>query len=1102
MDIAAWLDSLGLGQYEQAFRDNEIDGDVLLELTGSDLSEMGVSAVGHRRRLLSSIEKLKDRAPSRQEAVYEQAGKAERRQMTILFCDIVSSTELVSRIDPEETRGVITSFMRAVEESCERHGGFVARFMGDGALVYFGYPSALENNAEAAANAGLDTLFATRELAWPDGSAVQMRVGIATGTVVVGDVIGQRAAREINVVGDTAHLAARLQSLADPGKVLIDERSRRLIGDLMALEPLGPHRLKGFDKPMQVWQVISRATSRNRFAALRAKSMSRFIGRDEPLSRLESLLAKTTEGKGAAATLCGEPGIGKSRLIHEVSHVATQRNMRVVSWFCSPDGGASAFAPIVDFFKREWDLDERGAEAAPQDLVPFLRVDEAHEDEAAALFERFLGVGGENALLQGYSLPRLRRRTMEILVEQMLGYAIDRPLLLVVEDYHWADPSTMELVNLLRQAIADQPVVLVLSYRPDIGDPWRDEADVLRLQLDRISQDAAVEFVDAIVGERQLDDAQIARIVERADGVPIFIEELTRAAMSGQGGPGEESVPDTLQDALMRRIDQLDAQRETVQSAAVIGREFQRELLGSVTRQNGDSIVRTVSAMVDGDIVTPVDGLSRSLYRFQHALVQDVLAGTLLREARQEIHRRIAEALVADMQAGNSHPPERIARHFDGGGLVQPAMGFYIQAGQQAIENFANVEAVAHLERALALNAKIEDPMAQAGSELGIRTLMGLATSMLKGWSAPEVGALYEKAQELWQKVGGHGEMFPIAMGLLAYRIVRGDLDEALTLANDTLKIAEDTASDPFALAAEFQVGAIRLYLGEVEVGEKHIDRSVTLFENLAYGRGLDLDATQSGINAIIHQSLIAAVRGEQAKTLKLTERSIELSREFQHAFTESFALMARASVRAMAYDIDGLLADIGEAMDFAKRQEFPHMISQVMAHHGWGLVMVGETASGLDMMQGGIAMWQGMGAGLRLCHYNAMLAEALLMAGDIESARSAINDAEAVLERTGEALFAPEILRIRGDVESATDAGAQSRETAIGTYREAMALAGKLGTGLFELRCGHRLAAQLLQANAEKEAKALLTDLADRFADSGLTWDLSEVARLRKVGV
>jgi class 3 adenylate cyclase len=709
MNVAAWLQSLGLERYEPLFRDNEIDWEVLPKLTAEDLKEIGVVAIGHRRKLLDAIAALGAEGPAA--AVTAAApgaptsADAERRQLTVMFCDLVSSTALSARLDPEDLREVIGAYHRAVTEVCAGFGGFVAKYMGDGVLVYFGYPQAHENDAERAIRAGLDLIDAVGRLGIKSVK-LQTRVGIATGLVVVGDLIGEGSAQEQSVVGETPNLAARLQSLAEPEAVVIAGGTRRLVGDLFDYRDLGAIELKGIAGPVPAWQVLRPSIVASRFEALRGSALTQLVGRDEEIDLLLRRWARAKAGDGQIVLISGEAGLGKSRItaaLDERLHAEPHLRLR---YFCSPYHQGSALFPFVDQLGRASGFARDDMPAVKLEKLEALLARAAPPDEDVAFVADLLSLpGSERHPLPNLSPQQKKERTVQALIRQLEGLARRQPVVTVFEDAHWIDPSSRELLDLIVERVRSLPVLLIVTFRPEFQPPWTGQPQVSMVALNRLDRRDRTALVEQIAGGKALPDEVVAQIVDRADGVPLFVEELTKSVLESgllreeadryvlDGALPPFAIPTSLHDSLMARLDRLASVRLVAQIGAAIGREFSYELLHAVSRLAEDELQASLARLVASGLVSQRGTPPDAVYPFKHALVQDATHGSLLRSSRQQLHAQIAEALEVHSPEIMDTQPELFAQHYAEAGFVEKSVVCWASAGRRSAARSANIEA-------------------------------------------------------------------------------------------------------------------------------------------------------------------------------------------------------------------------------------------------------------------------------------------------------------------------------------------------------------------------------------------------------------------------
>ena len=625
MDIGGWLRSLGLERYEAAFRENEIDETVLPSLTHETLKELGVTAVGHRLKLLDAIATLRTaggtKPPSADEATTPAAAsitpedRAERRQVTVMFSDLVGSTALSARMDPEDLREVISAYQKCVAGTVQRFGGFVAKYMGDGVLVYFGYPQAHEDDAERAVRAGLELIEAVGGL--KSSAPLQTRIGIATGLVVVGDLIGSGAAQEQAVVGETPNIAARLQGVAEPNTVVIAESTRKLLGNLFDLQDLSAQDLKGIGSPVRAWAVLRPASIESRFEALHASGLTELVGREEELELLLRRWLKVKAGEGQVVLLSGEAGIGKSRLTAALlERLAAEPHARL-RYFCSPQHSESALHPIISHMERAAGFVHDDTPQAKLDKLNAVLVQTSTQSEDAALFAEMLSLpndGGYPAL--NLTPDQRRQRTLEALTEQLAGLASQNPVLMIFEDAHWTDPTSLEAFGRTVDRIKTLPVLLIVTFRPEFNAPWAGRSHVTSLALNRLGEREAAAIIARLVGNKELPADVMAEIVERTDGIPLFVEEMTKAVLEAEGEGDSRriagavpspalAVPASLHASLMARLDRLGPAKEVAQIGAAIGREFSHVLLSAVVNKPEADLHSALNHLISAGLAVP-----------------------------------------------------------------------------------------------------------------------------------------------------------------------------------------------------------------------------------------------------------------------------------------------------------------------------------------------------------------------------------------------------------------------------------------------------------------------------------------------------------------
>jgi class 3 adenylate cyclase len=836
MDVGTWLRNLGLGQYESSFKENEIDSEVLPNLTLEDLKDLGVSVVGHRRRILSAIACLSTPAPgfsapkTSSDAIETSADvSSERRQLTLMFCDLVGSTALSTRRDPEDMADLIRAFRDAVSASVSRFDGNIAKWMGDGALVYFGYPHAHEDDAERAARAALALQDALQDQSRA-GATLNARVGIATGLVVAGELIGEGAARERGVVGDTPNLAARLESLAEPGAIVVADATRRLLGRGFKLKPLGPLVVKGFDAAVEAWSLLGEAAHIDRFEASRTAALTGFVGREHEVAFLTDRWQGATEGEGHVVLLCGEAGIGKSRTIAELRKRIDEERSLVVRYQCSPHHINDAFYPIIGQIWHAAGLVSHEPAASRLDkletLIGLSRLD--NREELAPYFASLLSVPTDGRYKPLEMSPaELRERTVAALISSFVGLARQRPVLALLEDAHWSDPSSLDVFSRLVERLQDLPVLIVVTCRPEFAPSWIGRALVTTLSLNRFGRRQTVSMVNQITGGKALPAEVLDEILVKTDGVPLFVEELTKTVLESDllRDEGDSfvfakeltplAIPATLQDSLMARLDRLSPVKETAQIGATIGREFSYRLLDAVSPIKGAQLEQALRELIESELIYARGAPPEATYFFKHALVQDTAYASLLRSRRQRIHADIARALVEQFSDKAESAPAIIAHHYTEAGLHEPAADHWLNAAERALSKSAPTEAERHVVAGLSSASRVAPGPARQSLELSLHLAHANALLPLKGYSASEtLAALTAAKQILDAGIGSELQRVFVLHGLCAANYAAAKMNAALEIARAMVDLAERQNDPTFRLLSYRALGSVQYFTG------------------------------------------------------------------------------------------------------------------------------------------------------------------------------------------------------------------------------------------------------------------------------------------------
>jgi class 3 adenylate cyclase len=835
----------GPREYAAAFERNHISPELLPRLTADDLKELGIASVGHRRQMLEAIADLgaEPAAAADVSAPGPAAGTAaERRQLTVMFCDLAGSTALSARLDPEELREVFAAYHRCVSTVVRRFDGLVAKYMGDGVLAYFGFPRSHEDDPERAVRAGLDIVAAAGQLDTPAIGKLEVRIGIATGLVVVGDLIGEGEAQERGVVGETPNLTARLQGLAEPGTVVVPAVTRRLIGDLFRPRGLGRHAVKGLAGPVEAWAVEGVSASEGRFEAVRGGRLTGFVGRELELGLLLERWKLAQDGEGQVVLLSGEPGIGKSRILRELRGRLEADHAISLRFHCSPYYVNSAFYPVIDNFERALRFAPDETAERRLDKLEALMVGEyGRPREDLRFIAAMLSIPCEERYGAVAMTPqKFKDETLRALADTTIAIARRQPAVMLFEDIHWADPTTLETLDLLIHRLGNVPLLLVLTHRPEFVSRWPHYGHLTTLTLNKLTRSQSSAMVSRLSGGKALPADLLEQILAKTDGVPLFVEELTKSILEAPDlkdagdrweyaeRAGALAIPLTLRDSLMARLDRFAPVREVAQIGAAIGREFSWELIAAVAPHPRPELAQALAQLTASGLAfqrgTPPD----AIYTFKHALVQDAAYDSLLRARRQELHSKIATAIEERWPHITATEPELLAHHYTEAKQPEKAIPLWQQAGRLALGGTALVEAIAQLNKGLALVATLPASAERDGSELDLRTLLGLARMRLKGWAAQEVWDSLHPALALANALRRDDAHVSILYGI--HVMTRGRVAESLRWVTQAINAAETCGDSDLLIVAHHAAVSTYFCLGDPIKVQEHAERVLALY--------------------------------------------------------------------------------------------------------------------------------------------------------------------------------------------------------------------------------------------------------------------------------
>ncbi len=1102
-DLSHWLGQFGLEPLASVLADNDVDLDILPDLTEPDLEKLGIS-LGHRRKLLKAIATLRgspERPPEKLErqlappAAGAPAAEAERRQVTVLFSDLVGSTALATALDPEDLGRLIKRYQDACAGSVARFDGYIAKFMGDGVLAYFGYPQAHEDDAERSVRAALAIVDAVRQTLRPDGLPLQTRVGIATGLVVVGDIVGTGAAREESIVGETPNLAARLQTLAEPNSVLISEATCRLLGGSFEYQNLGEHELKGFAKPIAVWRVLGEAPVASRFAAARAAGLSPFVGRIQEMGLLLERWHLAREGEGQTVVLTAEPGMGKSRLVEALfARIGDEPHRRLVLQ-CSPYYTNTAFHPVMRQIEQAAGFLPNDSPARKLDKIEnlFTKAGTPAFPTAALLADLFsLPTDGRYPPLELTPVQR-KTATVSALVDHLIRVSASEPILFVLEDAHWIDPTTQEFLTRLIDTIGPARVLVIVTARTEYASPWVGRDHVLALALGRLGKAQCAEIVAGVAAEHAVPPDVIEEILAKTDGVPLFVEELTRTVAESPV-PGGLAVPSTLQDSLMARLDRLGKAKEVAQVAAAIGRQFPHSLLAAVSPVASDELDAALARLIEANMVFPQSRTVEPSYSFKHALTRDVAYDSLLRARRQQLHERIARTLEERFPRAIADDPEILAHHFSRAELYERACDYSERAGERAVARSAYAEAVAHFNTALTDASRMPHGKDRDQRELDILLKCGPALIIFKGYRNIGVEDVYRRAYDLAKAGAVDRHLFKAAWGLWFCANMARRTDVARDRAEELVAVAQGLDDEALFLEAlhcrwstAFFCGDVPRALADSREGIRHYDpdRHAKL--------GGEFGGHDPGVCAHVVLAMSLAQAGNPREAAISAERSLALARNLNQPSSLVHAITNAMITHQIIGDRDAILRMGAQMADVAGKFNLPLQRSIANFYLAWANACGARLDDQLKVMESEFARISHVVPLPQ--HFAALLASVRLEAGHPTQAIELLDPILETVREPGVGFYLPEIRRLRG--EALLQLGDGQTAAAASEFESAIAIAKQQRSQLFQLRAALSLARLWAARGAPERGRAPLVEAVDLFEGSS---DMPNLAPAREI--
>jgi predicted ATPase/class 3 adenylate cyclase len=1019
--------------------------------------------------------------------------EGERRQISVLFCDLVGSTAHAEQLDPEELLDVLREYQRTCVEAVERFEGHVAQYLGDGVLAYFGYPLAHEDDPRRAVLAGLailESLERLNERNAPSGRRpLAARIGIHTGPVVTGEV-GAGDRRETLALGQTPNLAARLQAAAEPNTIVVSDATHRLVERFFAFQDLGRHALKGLSTPERIFRVSGRVSPASRFEATVTGGLTPFISRETEMARLEEAWAAALAGSGRVLVLEGDAGVGKSRLVRRLEAVAVERSgTGVTAWFCSPYHSNSALFPVIDALERALDLPHaRG----PDERLARLQALVAHrnlpEHPGAPLLADLLSIPrGDRYPALGLTPERQKQETLAILARLVLDPASDRPALLIVEDLHWADPTTLELLGQLVAQARRSRLLALVTTRSGLRTSWSDSAPPERLTVSGLPPAAVRELVRSVAHGKRLPPEIVERISEVTDGVPLYVEEFTRTVlesdaltewedrfeMHGALPPG--AIPSTLRDSLTARLDRLGPARGIAQHAAVIGRRFDTALLATVSPESGTVLDEGLARLLETGLVYRINTPSGAEYEFKHALVHAAAYESLLRRTRQQLHARLGKALEERFLEGAPIQPDLLAYHWSEAQDWTRAIDYWLLAGRRSLVRSANREAIAHLRAGLGRLPHLRTDSERDAVELRLLTTLGPALIATTGFASSEVGEVYARARALCAMLDDQPEFFPALWGSWVFHLVRGELQVARGFAEQMLRLGEQTGDSAMLVEARWTLADALYWLGDLRSADGHLRAAAEIYDPARHRANALLYGQDPGVATECYRAYVQWMLGYPDRAVEALERARALAAACDHPFTSGWALAFRFMVHMFRQEPEAAADAAERTIAFCTEQSHPFWLAAAVIVRGWARAQTGDREAGIAQMREGIALYETIGSVVVQPLWLGLLASTLLDAGRVGEAREALDRGFARARQSAERISEIDLWRIRGELlarESPADLdGPQAsfeQALALATRCEARSLGLRAATALHRLlasRGGAALAGSPLPA-------------------------------------
>lgn len=1039
--------------------------------------------------------------------------EAERRQLTVMFCDLVGSTPLSEQLDPEDLRDIVRSYQEACAEIINNHNGYIGQYLGDGLLIYFGYPLAHEDDAQRAVRAGLEIVEAMHELPLHNSQLqrpLQVRIGIHTGLVVAGEMGGGNRREPMAIVGETPNIAARLQGLAEPNTVLISGATHKLVEGFFEYTNLGMHTLKGISTRMEVYQVLQESGLYSRFEAAVTKGLTPLVGREQEVGILLDRWQKAKEGKGQVVLIGGEAGIGKSRLVQMMKESVAGESHARIEVRCSPIYQNSSLYPLIDKLQRVLQFSRE--DSSEEKLGKLEKTLDQYDFPLQQIFPLF-------ASLLSLPIPdhypplnltpqKQKQKTLEAFLAWLLKEAERQPLLSVAEDLQWIDSSTLEYLSLLVEQVAASRIFALFTFHPNFIPPWMMRSHMTQITLNRLTHKQAEALVERATGGKDLPAEVIQQIADKTDGVPLFVEELTKMVLESgllrERGSDYEltgplpslAIPTTLQDSLMARLDRLGTAKEVAQLGATLGREFTYELLQTIFPIDETTLQRELGKLVKAELLYQRGQLPQATYFFKHALIQQAAYQSLLKSKRQYYHQIIAQVLEEKFPETVETQPEFLAYHYTEAGSREQAIPYWQKAGQRAIERSANLEAIGHLTKGLELLKNMPDTPEHTQQELTLHIALGVPLIATKGGSSPEVEKVYTRARELCKQVGETRQLFPVLFGLWRVYIGRAELQTARNLGEELLSTAQSLKDPAFLLQAQHALWTTLSYLGDLSLTRKHLAQGIALYDFQQYkSHAFIYGGHDPGVCCRSYLAWVLWLLGYPEQALTKSQAALKLAQELFHPNSLAIALDSAAMVHQLCRQEQAVREQAEAMITLSSEHGFRFSLALGTIMRGWALSELGQREDGIMEMRRGMAAFRDTGSELGLSYSLSLLGQAYGNGGQTEEGLSVLDDALDMVDRNGERRWEAELYRLKGEL--LLRRCKENHKDVETCFRQAIDVARRQSARSLELRAAMSLGRLRQKQGKKEEARKMLSDIYGWFTEGFETKDIKEAKAL-----